>query len=61
VLSQDAACHIDWVDPELMPFLPNWNYLHVQRDVVPALLERGVTQDQIDQMLVANPRRFFEQ
>jgi phosphotriesterase-related protein len=61
VLSQDASCHIDWVDPELMPFLPNWSYLHVLRDVVPALLERGVTQDQVDQMLVTNPRRFFEQ
>ncbi len=60
VLSQDASCHIDWVDPELMPFLPNWTYLHVLRDVVPALLERGVTQDQVDQMLVSNPRRFFE-
>jgi phosphotriesterase-related protein len=61
VLSQDASCYIDWVQPDLMAFLPNWSYLHVQRDVVPALLERGVTQDQVDQMLVANPRRFFEQ
>jgi phosphotriesterase-related protein len=60
VLSQDASCHIDWVDPDLMPFLPNWSYLHVQRDVVPALLDRGVTQDQVDAMLIANPRRFFE-
>jgi len=60
VLSQDAACYIDWVQPDLMPFLPNWNYLHVLRDVVPALLERGVTQEQVDTMLVANPRRFFE-
>jgi phosphotriesterase-related protein len=61
VLSQDASCYIDWVQPDLMAFLPNWSYLHVQRDVVPALLERGVTRDQVDQMLVANPRRFFEQ
>jgi phosphotriesterase-related protein len=61
VLSQDASCYIDWVQPDLMAFLPNWSYLHVQRDVVPALLERGVTPDQVDQMLVANPRRFFEQ
>lgn len=60
VLSQDASCYIDWVDPDLLPFLPNWTYLHVQRDVVPALLERGVSQDQVDQMLVTNPRRFFE-
>jgi phosphotriesterase-related protein len=60
VLSQDAACYIDWVAPDLMPFLPNWNYQHVLRDVVPALLAAGVTQDQVDQMLIGNPRRFFE-
>jgi phosphotriesterase-related protein len=60
VLSQDAACHIDWVQPDLLAFLPNWHYLHVQKDVVPALLERGVTQEQVDTMLVANPRRYFE-
>jgi phosphotriesterase-related protein len=59
VLSQDAACYIDWIDPELLPMMPNWNYLHVGRDVVPALLERGVTQAQVDQMLVANPARWF--
>ena len=27
--------------------------------VLPALLETGVTQEQIDQMMVANPQRFF--
>jgi phosphotriesterase-related protein len=57
VLSQDAACHIDWVDPALLPFMPNWNYLHVLRDVVPALLDRGVGEDQVEQMLVTTPRR----
>ncbi|HET6817999.1 MAG TPA: phosphotriesterase-related protein [Mycobacteriales bacterium] len=61
VLSQDAACHIDWVDQQLKPVvLPNWHYLHIENDVLPALRERGVTEDQIDQMLVANPRRYFE-
>jgi phosphotriesterase-related protein len=59
VLSQDAACYIDWVQPDILPFLPNWNYLHVQKDVVPALLDRGVTQDQVDAMLVDTPRRFL--
>jgi phosphotriesterase-related protein len=60
VLSQDASCHIDWLDPGLMEFMPNWNYLHVINDVLPALLERGVTQQQIDAMLIDNPRRWFE-
>jgi phosphotriesterase-related protein len=60
VLSQDASCHIDWVDPELLPFLPRWHYLHVVQDVLPALLDNGVTQQQIDAMLIDNPRRWFE-
>lgn len=60
VLSQDAACYIDWVAPELRSFLPNWNYLHVLSGVVPALLEAGVSQAQVDSMLIGNPRRFFE-
>jgi phosphotriesterase-related protein len=60
VLSQDASCYIDWVQPDLMALLPDWHYLHVQADVVPALLEGGVTQEQVDAMLVGNPRRFFE-
>ena len=60
VLSQDAACYIDWLDPAAREFLPNWHYLHVMRDVVPTLLRRGVTEDQIEAMLVATPRRILE-
>ncbi len=61
VLSQDAACYFDWLDPEIKAFaLPNWHYLHIENDVLPALRERGVTEEQIDQMLVGNPRRYFE-
>lgn len=59
VLAQDAACYIDWIDPMFRGALPNWNYLHVLGDVVPALLERGVTESQVDEMLVGNPRRYF--
>jgi phosphotriesterase-related protein len=59
VLSQDAACYIDWIDPQLYAVNPNWHYLHVTNDVVPELRARGVTEEQIDQMLVANPRRIL--
>lgn len=38
---------------------PNWHYEHISDDVLPELRRRGVTDDQIDQMLVANPRRYF--
>jgi phosphotriesterase-related protein len=61
VLSHDAACYIDWVDQQLAPLvLPDWHYLHIEQDVLPALRDRGVTDEQIDQMLVTNPRRYFE-
>jgi len=60
VLSQDASCYIDWIDPDLMPFLPQWHYTHLFEDVFPYVLDRGVTQRQIDTMLVEVPRRFFE-
>jgi phosphotriesterase-related protein len=60
VLSQDAACYIDWVDPGLLELLPQWRYTHLHQEVLPYLLEHGVTQEQIDTMLVTNPRRYFE-
>ena len=61
VLSQDASCFIDWFDVETKEAaMPRWNYTHISDDVVPALRERGIGNPQIDQMLVANPRRIFE-
>jgi phosphotriesterase-related protein len=61
VLSQDAACFNDWLPERDLPaVLPNWNYLHIHKDVIPALLKQGVTQQQIQTMLVDNPRAIFE-
>ena len=41
VLSQDASCYIDWIDPDLMPFLPQWHYLHLYEDVCPTSASRA--------------------
>jgi phosphotriesterase-related protein len=60
VLAHDASCYIDWIDPTLLTFLPNWHYLHITNDVLPALRDRGVTDEQLDTMLRDNPRRWFE-
>jgi phosphotriesterase-related protein len=60
VLSQDASCYIDWVDPAVMAMLTDWRYTHIHEDVLPYLREHGVTDEQIETMLVANPRRYFE-
>jgi len=60
VLSHDAACYIDWFPPAAVPqFAPNWHYQHLFNDVLPALRDRGVTDAQLETMLVANPRRYF--
>jgi phosphotriesterase-related protein len=59
VLSHDAACFID-LSPNIRAHLPNSHYLHISRDVIPALEKHGVSQEQIDQMLIANPRRIFD-
>lgn len=59
VLSQDASCYIDWIDPNLLPFMTQWHYLHIADEVLPYLREQGVTEEQIDAMLVQTPRRYF--
>jgi phosphotriesterase-related protein len=60
VLSHDASCYIDWFPPEVIPlFAPAWHFEHLFDDVLPALRARGVTDAQIDAMLVENPRRYF--
>jgi phosphotriesterase-related protein len=60
VLSHDVTCYGDWIPPDWGVPLPHWVQTHVSDHVVPALREQGVTPDQIDQMLVGNPRRIFE-
>ncbi|MGF6882134.1 phosphotriesterase-related protein [Nocardia sp. GAS34] len=60
VLAHDAACFIDWLPAEgKAAALPNWTYTHISDDVLPALRERGVTDEQITTMLADNPRRYF--
>jgi phosphotriesterase-related protein len=61
VLSHDANCFMDWLPEEAVPVtLPNWHYLHIHNDVIPALKQRGVTDEQITTMIVDNPRKIFE-
>jgi phosphotriesterase-related protein len=60
VLSQDASCYIDWIDPTVLAFLPDWTYLHIEDKVLPYLREHGVTEEQITTMLYDVPRRVFE-
>ena len=61
VLAHDAACYIDWYPVEILrQTVPNWHYRHISEDVLPALRAAGVSDEQIQQMTVENPRRIFE-
>ncbi|HAM02019.1 MAG TPA: phosphotriesterase-related protein [Acidimicrobiaceae bacterium] len=61
VLSHDASCHFDWYEPELVAGAgPNWHYLHISRDVLPALRRRGVSEEDVRTMLVDVPRRILD-
>jgi phosphotriesterase-related protein len=60
LLSHDASF---WNDRQPMEAIrrarPGWHHRHIVEDIVPGLLERGVTEEQIDTMLVRNPRTVF--
>jgi phosphotriesterase-related protein len=58
-LSHDAACFMDFMvgDPNFAEERPD--YLHLTTTILPALRERGVTEAQIDELTIDNPRRFL--
>lgn len=61
VLSHDAACYNHWLPERQLPMLlPRWHYLHIHNDVIPALKQQGVTDEQLQTMLATNPRKIFE-
>ena len=60
VLAHDVACYLDWIDPNVMAMMTQWSYLHIYDEVLPYLREHGVTEDQINTMLVEAPRSYFE-
>jgi phosphotriesterase-related protein len=59
VLAHDTCCYIDWFAPGSLASLKDWHYLHVSQDVLPYLREHGVSDADIDTMLVDNPARIL--
>ncbi len=60
VLSHDASCYNHHLPDDIVErSQPDWHYRHIPEAVLPALLDRGVTEAEIDQMLVGNPRRIL--
>ena len=61
VLSHDANCWSDMLTEEAKARTrPLWHYNHISDDILPALRKAGVKEEQVDQMLVRNPRALFE-
>ena len=60
VLSHDANVFMDTIPAETRRrTMPDWHFQHISRDILPALAAKGVTAEQIQQMLVANPARIL--
>src|SRR5436309_85347 len=61
VLSHDANCWTDMLsEDDKRRTRPLWHYNHISDDILPALRKAGVKEDQIEQMLMRNPRAIFE-
>jgi len=62
VLGHDTHCYADYDFPgglisrETVPF---WVHTHLIEHVLPALRTHGLTEEQIDQLLIGTPRRIF--
>jgi phosphotriesterase-related protein len=60
-LSQDYCCSLDWYPPEVIKAVsPKWSMTYVLDEVIPELKSEGVTEDQIQTMMIDNARRWFE-
>jgi phosphotriesterase-related protein len=59
-LSTDACPEFDWFPHELIEqSAPNWKSTYILDTIVPQLREAGMTDEQLDEMLVENPKRWL--
>jgi phosphotriesterase-related protein len=60
VLSHDVTCYGDWISKEFEVNLTDWVLTHLTDDVLPGFLAKGISPEQVAQMMTGNPRRIFE-
>jgi phosphotriesterase-related protein len=60
-LSHDAGVMDGFATEEIAERSPDWRYTFIPREFRSLLRERGVRDDDFEQMTVRNPRRIFEQ
>lgn len=63
MLSQDYAPYWTGRSPEMpdseKKLIANWSYVHVFKNIIPALKEAGISDEKINTMMAENPRRLF--
>lgn len=60
MISHDhILCLLGRMGPALAQFAPNWTLTHIFERIIPRLLEMGLSRQDIDTILVDNPRRLF--
>ena len=51
---------MDLAAEDMSEAMPTWRLTHITQDMIPMLRERGVSDDDIDQMTLRNPRSIFD-
>ncbi len=61
VLSHDYCSFVDFVPSRkiIEDVYPTWHLAHLHQDIIPEVKKQGVTQAQIDTMLIDNPKRIL--
>ncbi len=60
VLSHDAMCFVDWFPRSVMDAAQTWHWTYISDLVLPTMRERGISEADIETMLVENPRLILE-
>src|ERR1700757_871623 len=60
VISQDyPVCLLGRFGVNLEQIAPNWGITHIFKSIIPRLKEMGLTDEDVETILVSNPRRLF--
>lgn len=64
VISHDYCVYLDWFPPKQFSAMKKdpenkWSFHHIHKDIIPRLLEMGVSEKQVDQITVENPIKIF--
>jgi len=65
VVSHDYNVYIDWFPKEKYPIFkaaraPKWSFHHIMEDIIPVLLEKGISKKQIKTITKENPMKIFQ-